>query len=381
MTFRPIQPTDHERLLRSAVREFLRTALPPGYRPRLAFASAHDPDFTRALAARGWVGMTIPKKYGGAGAPYMDRYIVAEELLAAGAPIGAHWAADRQTASMILKYGTEDQRRTYLPKIASGEWYFSVGMSEPDSGSDLASVRTTARRDDAGGWIVNGTKVWTTHAHLNHFMLTLCRTSAHEDRHHGLSQMIVDLKAPGVTVRPIEFIDGSDDFNEVVLEDVHVADTNVLGDVGAGWQQATSELAYERSGPDRYLTVMAPLIEFVRRTVDRGGNARQAEAIGGIAAKLWGVRQLGLAVARSIDEGAMPSAEAALVKDLGTALEQEIVETLREVAGVELDPTSDDLFENLLAEAVATGPSFTIRGGTTEVMRSVAAKGLEGVRW
>lgn len=381
MIFRPIQPTGHERLLRSAVREFVRTALPPDYRPGLGFAAAHDPGFTRALAARGWVGMTIPQEYGGAGAPVMDRYIVAEELLAAGAPIGAHWAADRQTASMILKYGTEEQRRTYLPKIAAGEWYFALGMSEPDSGSDLASVRTTARRHESGGWLVNGTKVWTTNAHLSHYMVTLCRTSVHEDRHHGLSQLVVDLAAPGVQVRPLEFLDGSHHFNEVVLEDVYVADENVLGDIGAGWEQVTSELAHERSGPDRFLTVMGPLVEFIRRASARGADSRAATAIGRITAQLWAVRQLGLAVARSIDEGGMPSAEAALVKDLGTTLEQEIVETLREVAGVELDPGSADLFENLLAEAVSTGPAFTIRGGTTEVLRSVAAKGLETARW
>lgn len=381
MIFRPIPPASHELRLRSAVREFLKTTLPPDYRPKLGFAAAHDPDFSRALGAQGWVGMTIPKEYGGAGAPVTDRYIVAEELLAAGAPIGAHWAADRQTASMILRYGTQDQRNRFLPKITSGELYFSVGMSEPDAGSDLASVRTTARRDDAGGWIVNGTKVWTTHAHLNHLMLTLCRTSPEGERHQGLSQLIIDLSAPGVTVRPIEFIDGTYDFNEVVLEDVHVPDENVLGTLGAGWEQATSELAFERSGPDRFLTVMGPLIEFVRKYADREADPGTASAIGEITAKLWAGRQLGLAIARSIDEGQMPTAEAALVKNFGTELEQEIIEKLRNIAGVELEFGSDDLFTNLMAEAVTTGPSFTIRGGTTEVLRSAGAKGLETVRW
>ncbi|ANN15851.1 acyl-CoA dehydrogenase [Amycolatopsis orientalis] len=381
MIFRPIQPTDHERRLRSEVREFLRTALPPGYRPKLGFAAAHDPEFSRAIGARGWVGMTIPKEYGGAGAPVMDRYIVAEELLAAGAPIGAHWAADRQTASMILRYGTEEQRKKYLPRITAGEFYFCVGMSEPDAGSDLASVRTTARRDPAGGWRVNGTKVWTTHAHLNHAMLTLCRTSIHEDRHQGLTQLIIDLSAPGVTARPIEFIDGTHDFNEVILDDVHVPEENVLGELGAGWKQSTSELAFERSGPDRFLTVMGPLVEFVRRCADRGANARDTSAIGQVSAKLRAGRQLALGIARALDEGAMPSAEAALVKNFGTELEQEIIETLRVAAEIELEHGSADLFTNLLAEAVSTGPSFTIRGGTTEVLRSVAAKGLENARW
>lgn len=381
MTFRPIQPTDRERELRSTVRDFLRTALPSDHRPRLGFAAAHDPGFSRLLGKRGWVGMTIPVEYGGGGATAVERYIVTEELLAAGAPIGAHWAADRQTASMIVRYGTEEQRRDYLPRIAAGELYFSVGMSEPDAGSDLASVRTTARRVDGGGWLVNGTKVWTTHAHLNHVMLTLCRTSPREDRHEGLSQLVVDLSAPGVTVRPIEFLDGTHDFNEVILTDVHVPEENVLGEIGGGWRQATSELAYERSGADRFLTVMGPLVEFLRRVAKRGADPRTSAAVGEITAKLWAGRQLGLAVARAIDEGATPLAEAAMVKNFGTALEQEIIDILRSVAGSELDFGSNDLFEALLAEAVATGPSFTIRGGTTEVLRSVASKGMEAARW
>ncbi len=376
MIFRPIEPTDHERRLRSSVREFLRATLPSDHRPGLGFAARHDPEFSRALGERGWVAMTVPEAYGGAGASVVDRYVVAEELLAAGAPIGAHWAADRQTASMILKYGTEDQRATYLPRIASGEWFFALGMSEPDAGSDLASVRTTAHRDGRGGWVLNGTKVWTTYAHLSHFMVTLCRTSADDDRHRGLSQMIVDLSAPGVSIRPIEYLDGNHHFNEVVLQDVYVPDDCVVGQIGAGWEQVTSELAHERSGPDRYLTVMGPLVEFVRRA-----SQGDAATLGRITAMLWAVRRLGLSVARSIDDGAMPSQEAALVKDLGTTLEQEIVETLREVSEIEPDPTSSDLFESLLAEAIATGPSFTIRGGTTEVLRSVASKGLEGARW
>ncbi|MGC2939916.1 acyl-CoA dehydrogenase family protein [Brevibacterium sp. FAM 24638] len=381
MIFRPIELSERERRLRSEARDFLQANLPPGYRPGLGFAAAHDPSFSRALGARGWVGMTIPCSYGGSGATAVERYIVAEELLAAGAPIGAHWAADRQIAPALVKYGTESQRSAYLPRIAAGECFFSLGMSEPDAGSDLAAVRTSARRSGRGGWVINGTKIWTTHADRSHYIVVLCRTSVNEDRHHGLSQVIVDLTSPGVFVKPIEFLDGSHHFNEVVLDDVHVADDDILGVVGAGWAQVTSELAHERSGPDRFLSVMGPLTAFVRRIAQQTPEGNERAAIGRITASLWAVRQLGLAVARAIDEGATPAAEAALVKDLGTTLEQEIIETLRRVSEIELDPTSSDPFESLLAEAVATGPSFTIRGGTTEVLRSVAAKGLGATQW
>ena len=376
MIFSPTELTVRERRIRHDVRAFLATALPADYRPGLGFAAAHDPEFSRSLAERGWVGMTIPAEYGGSGATFVERYVVVEELLAAGAPVAAHWVSDRQTAAMFLRYGTEEQRKEFLPGIAAGECYFSLGMSEPDAGSDLAAVRTSGRRVD-GGWLINGTKVWTTNAHLNHFMVALCRTSPAEVKHSGLSQMIIDLGAPGVEVRPIEFLDGSHHFNEVVLTDVFVPDERVLGEIGAGWVQVTSELAHERSGPDRYLTVMAPLTAFVRELADREATPFQHAALGRIAAKLWAVRQLGLAVARALDAGMTPATDAALVKDLGTSIEQEIIETLRLVSSMEFDPRTDSLFSSLMAEAVATGPSFTIRGGTTEVLRSVASKGLE----
>jgi alkylation response protein AidB-like acyl-CoA dehydrogenase len=251
-------------------------------------------------------------------------------------------------------------------------------MSEPDAGSDLASVRTAATKVD-GGWLVNGTKIWTSAAHLNHFFVVLCRTSPAEDRHHGLSQLIVDLHAPGLKVSPIHYLDGGHHFNEVVFDDVFVPDDRVLGEVGAGWHQVTSELAYERSGPDRYLSVFGLLKAFVTEFGEFFDDAQRA-AVGRASAKLWTIRQLSLAVARSLERGAAPAVEAALVKDIGTLYEQEVVEVLRHVAGQEIDPGGARMFERLLAEAVQTAPAFTLRGGTTEVLRSIAAKGLTGAR-
>src|ERR1700747_534060 len=169
-----------------------------------------DERFSLALGQRGWIGTTFPKQYGGAGADPLTRFVIAEELLAAGAPVAAHWIADRQSGPSILRFGTEGQRHRYLPGIASGELFFAIGMSEPDSGSDLASVRTRAERVD-GGWVVNGTKVWTSHAHHAHQMLTLVRTSPQDPsrRHAGLSQFIIDMGSPGVSCHPIEVISGA----------------------------------------------------------------------------------------------------------------------------------------------------------------------------
>ena len=376
MQFAPTVLTPAEEALRAEVREFLAAELPADHRPALGFAGRHDPQFSRTLAKRGWVGMAIPPRYGGHGRSAVDRFIVAEELLAAGAPIGAHFVADRQTAPALLHFGTEEQRQRFLPGIAAGEVYFSLGMSEPDSGSDLASVRTRATRVD-GGWTVTGTKVWTSEAHNNHFFAVLCRTSPVEEgrKHAGLSQLIVDLHAPGVTVSPIPYLDGSHHFNEVALEDVFVPDDMVLGELGSGWQQVTSELAYERSGPDRWLSTFPVLREWLR---ERGAGVSDADAVvlGRLAARFRAIRHLSLSVARALDGGDAPVIEAALVKEVGTRFEQDLVEALRDATETELDQGSGSLFPALLAEAVLTSPSYTLRGGTTEILRSVAAKGL-----
>lgn len=372
MIFSPTPLSPAEDALRHEVRDWLAATLPADFRPGLGLGGRHDPGFSRALAARGWVGMSIPTAYGGAGASTVERFVVVEELLAAGAPIAAHWIAERQTAPALLRFGTEEQRRWFLPRIAAGECFFSLGMSEPDAGSDLASVRTTAVREE-DGWRVSGTKVWTTNAHLNDFFVVLCRTSAADDRHAGLSQLIVDLSSPGVSVSPIPLIDGELHVNEVVLDRVLVPDERVLGDVGQGWAQVTAELAHERSGPDRYLSVLGLLRSFL---AEQGlPDDGSAAAFGRIAARLWSIRQLSLAVARSLDEGEAPATEAALVKDVGTIFEQQAVETIREIAAREIDP-GDSMFQQLLAECVMNAPSWTLRGGTTEVLRGIAAKAL-----
>ena len=382
MKFGPTVLSPAEESLRAEVREFLAAELPPDHRPGLGMAARHDPEFSRTLAARGWVGMAIPPEYGGHGRSAVDRFVVAEELLAAGAPIGAHFVADRQTAPALLHFGTEEQRRRFLPGIAAGEVYFSLGMSEPDSGSDLASVRTRATRVE-GGWTVTGTKVWTSEAHRNHFFAVLCRTSPMEEgrKHAGLSQLIVDLSAPGVRISPIPYLDGSHHFNEVALEEVFVPDDMVLGELGSGWQQVTSELAYERSGPDRWLSTFPVLREWLRERAgvsddEAAVSDEEAAVLGRLAARARAIRHLSLSVARLLDAGAAPAVEAALVKEVGTRFEQDLVEALRDAAETELDQGSGSLFRSLLAEAVLTSPSYTLRGGTTEVLRSVAAKGL-----
>lgn len=346
------------------------------FEPRCdAWLIGHDPEFSRRLAARGFVGMTIPTRYGGPGRSALERYVVVEELLAAGAPVAAHWIADRQTVPLLIRYGTEEQRRRFLPAIAGGECSFAIGMSEPDSGSDLASIRTTGHRVD-GGYSVSGRKVWTSHAHRSDFMIVLCRTAAlTEDRHAGLSQLLIDLRAPGVEIRPVRLLTGEHHFNEVVLDEVVVPDSLVVGTVGEGWSQVVSELAYERSGPERLLSTFPLLVELVRALGDRPDKGGAA-ALGRIVAHLATLRHLSLSVAAALEAGELPLVRAALVKDLGTIHEQAITETARRQLALEPHVASASRLERLLAEAILAGPGFTLRGGTNEILRGIVARSL-----
>ncbi|MGH3745205.1 MAG: acyl-CoA dehydrogenase family protein, partial [Mycobacteriales bacterium] len=359
--------------LRADVRGFLAEELAAGaFTPRCDnWLAGWDEAFTGRLAARGWVGLTIPAEYGGQGRTAVERYVVTEELLAAGAPVAAHWVADRQIAPSLLRYGTEQQRRRYLPEIAAGRCFFGIGMSEPDSGSDLASVRTRATRVD-GGWQLDGTKVWTSGAHRAHAFFVLARSAPLADggRHDGLSQFLVPLDSGGVEIRPIRLLTGEAHFNQVILDGVFVPDGMVLGEIGAGWSQVTSELAFERSGPERFLSTY-PLLAMLADAVGRDGTDRRA--LGGLLARLWALRQMSLGVAAVLAAGGDADLAAAQVKELGTRFEGEVIEVARLLLDVEPDPGSSDEVARMLAQATLHAPGFTIRGGTNEVLRGVIA--------
>ena len=366
--------TEAELELQAEVREFLAAELPKGtFTPGLGMASPRDPDFSRQLAARGWLGMALPKQYGGGDRTASERFIVVEELLRWGAPVGYHWVADRQSGPMIARFGTEAQKQRFLPLICRGEVSFSIGMSEPEAGSDLAAVQTRAQRVD-GGWNLTGTKIWTGGAHVNDWFVVLCRTSEEEDRHAGLTQLIVDLHAPGLSAEPIPYLDGGEFFCQVRLDEVFVPDELVLGEVGSGWAQNTSELAFERAGPERWLSTYLVVEQLLRE--NRAADGQAQAVVGQALAQWWAIRALSLSVARLIDAGQAPVAESALVKELGTRFEQEVLDAVWRLLEPQLDPGSDSALERLLAAAVLSAPSFTIRGGTNEILRSVAARAL-----
>lgn len=365
--------------LRAEVRAFLdEQRLTGAFRPRCDnWLAGWDEAFSRALADRGWVGMTIPREYGGQGRGPLERHVVIEELLAAGAPVAAHWFSDRQIAPALLGYGTQSQRDRYLPSIAAGTSYWAIGLSEPDAGSDLAAVRTRAERV-RDGWELTGTKVWTSGAHHAHAFFVLARSTPVGDgpKQAGLSQFIVELDQPGVEIRPIRLLTGEHHFNEVVLDGVFVADDQVLGEVGQGWRQATAELSVERAGPERFLSTYPLLRELIAWAQERDQvDSAVAERIGGLLSQLWTLRQLSWAVAGSLADGHTPEVAAALVKDLGTRFEIEVIEVARQVAGAEPDPQGQGL-ARALADAVLHAPGFMLRGGTNEILRGIVSRAL-----
>ncbi|MGV0052397.1 acyl-CoA dehydrogenase family protein [Mycobacterium colombiense] len=357
--------------LRTEVRDFLADQLAAGaFTPSVdAWLTGWDEKFTAALAARGWLGMTVPVEYGGHGRSFLERFVVTEELLAAGAPVAAHWIADRQIVPSLLKYGTAQQKSEFLPRIVRGECFFGIGMSEPDSGSDLASVRTRAERVD-GGWSLTGTKVWTSGAHLAHWFIALARTAPvdPEHRHAGLSQFIVDLRGPGVEIRPIVSMNGAHHFNEVILDSAFVPDDLVFGDIGNGWRQVTSELAFERSGPERFLSTFVLLSACADRMAS---NAIPRDPnLGRLVARIAGLHRMSTAVAGALERHEPADLPAAVVKVLGTTTEGDIAEF------ADLQDSPDSLLTDLVRAAVDQRPGFTLRGGTNEVLRGVLARGL-----
>jgi hypothetical protein len=364
-------PRAHD-ALRREVRDFLGDQISSGaITPGIdCWLTGWDEEFSRRLATRGWVGMTIPSDYGGGDRGHEERFVVTEELLAAGAPVAAHWIADRQIAPSLLKFGTEDQKNSLLPGIAAGEIYFGIGMSEPDSGSDLASVRTRAVPVD-GGWLVNGAKVWTSGAHLAHYFICLARTEALDTahRHAGLSQFIVDLRGPGVTVNPIISMNGRHHFNEVILDEVFVPDSMVFGEIGQGWAQVTSELSFERSGPERFLSTF-PLLSTLADETELAGTAG---FFGRDVARVAGLHLMSAAVAGALARSEPADIAAAVVKVLGTALEGDIADDIDLIVGETplLAPVAQRV-----AEATDQRPGFTLRGGTNEILRGVIARGL-----
>ncbi|MGC4250500.1 MAG: acyl-CoA dehydrogenase family protein [Sphingobium sp.] len=376
LTLSTLPPEDEE--LRPALRALIQDAigdLPADRRSRSWMG--FDAAFSRKLGEAGYLGLSLPKEYGGVGRGPFTRFVVVEELLCAGAPVAAHWIADRQSGPLINHFGTEEQRQFYLPKICKGEAFFCIGMSEPGSGSDLASVRTRAEQNDKG-WLLNGQKIWTTNATHSHYMIALVRTSGTSaDRQTGLSQLIVDLKAPGVTVRPIIDLTGDAHFGEVFFDNVQLGPDALIGREGQGWKQVTAELAFERSGPERIYSSVV-LVDAWTRHLEAVGRRDSAteRLLGSLTAQLAVLREMSLAVTARLALGESPVVEASLVKDLGTSFEQAVPQLIGDDLAAHPDEAVDAELYRTLLYVTHIAPSFSLRGGTREILRGIIARGL-----
>lgn len=365
--------------LRADVRTFIAEEVTAGtFDPNAGLKSAmFDREFSKRVGAHGWIGMTWPRAYGGHERSQLERYVVTEEFRAANAPTWSHFVADRQSGPMLLKYADESIKSEILPRIARGELCFCIGMSEAGSGSDLFAAKAKATKTN-DGWLLNGAKIWTSNAHRADYMIGLFRTApqSEDNRRHGLSQFLIDMQSPGITVNPIEQMTGQHDFNEVVFDDVPIPDAHLLGEPHAAWRQATSELAFERSGPERFLETFYVLTALVRLLGERP-DAREAEGVGRMVAQLHTLRRMSVSVAGMLEAGKEPVLESSIVKDLGTIWEQALPERARDL-GAFADSAVGNLhdFQDLVDFAILSAPKFTIQGGTTEVLRGIIARGL-----
>ncbi|MFE2985726.1 acyl-CoA dehydrogenase family protein [Streptomyces sp. NPDC055092] len=332
-----------------------------------AWLRSFDPAFSRKLAARGLVAMTYPAEYGGGGRTHVERLVVTEELLRAGAPVAAHWIGDRQIGPSILRHGSPELRKEILPMIASARAVFCLGMSEPGAGSDLAAARTAAT-PCAGGWRLTGHKIWTSHAHRATHAYVLARTSTGERKHEGLTEFVVDMDSDGVRVSPIVDLAGEHHFNEVHFEDVFVPAHRVIGEPDHGWRQVVEQLSFERGGAERVLSSYPVLRELVRATAESADPGLR-ERLGMLAARLAVLRRMCFDVARAMDEGLAPVQESATLKYLGNAFEADVIEALRDTgAGVDAGP------ESVYGQALLASPAFSLRGGAADVLLGMIAK-------
>jgi acyl-CoA dehydrogenase len=354
-------------VLRRQVRELTGSWLADGrYMPRSdCWLRSFDLTFSRELAARGLIGMTWPKEFGGADLDARSRLAVTEELLRAGAPVAAHWIGDRQIGPTILRYGSHELQAELLPGITRGEFVFCLGMSEPEAGSDLAAVRTTASKV-AGGWVVNGRKTWTSQAHRATHAYLLARTNSGGRKHEGLSEFVVDMSAAGVEVSPIPDMSGEHHFNEVTFTDVFVPDHRLIGEAGNGWRQVVEQLSFERGGPERVLSTYPLLVDVIKHLQATRDDRFDAE-LGALVARLSTLRRQCWEIAEAVDSGRAPVVEAASLKYLGTAFEVDVIEFARRVG---LPVSRNDP----LAQALLASPGFSIRGGASDVLLSVVVK-------
>jgi alkylation response protein AidB-like acyl-CoA dehydrogenase len=358
--------TPEEDALRAEAREFARDAVARYGRSNDSWINGYSKECSRELGARGWIGMTWPTEFGGGGRPPIDRLIVAEELIAAGAPIAASWFADRQMGPTLIAYGTDEQRAEFLPGILSGETTWCIGMSEPGAGSDLAGLATAARRE-GDDFVISGQKIWTSFGAVADYCYLICRTSREERPHLGISEIVVPLSLPGIDIRPIRDMTTNEHFCEVFFDEVRVPAANLVGTEGAAFGQTMRQLEHERGGIDRLLSNRA-LYEVALAAADREDPLVRQE----IAALEAGYRLGRLLVTREV-LGQAPKGFSAATKCFCTEHEVRVANFVSQVLGPEAT------LWNQVTAGLCYAPGYTIMGGTSNVMRNILGERVLGL--
>jgi alkylation response protein AidB-like acyl-CoA dehydrogenase len=323
-------------------------------------------EFAKELAARGWIGMTWPVEFGGGGRPPIDRLIVAEEMIGAGAPIAAMWFADRQMGPTLIAYGRPDQQAELLPKILSGDTTWCIGMSEPDAGSDLASLKTSARLD-GDEWVIDGQKIWTSFAEVADYCYLICRTRTEGPPHAGISEIVVPMSTPGIEVRPITDMTSNRHFCEVFFTGVRVPASNLVGTEGGAFKQTMRQLEHERGGIDRLLSNHALYRDALERADTADPVVRQE------IAAIEGAYRIGrILVMREVLRQA-PAGFSAATKCFCTEHEQRVADFVGRVLG------PDALLWDQIGRGLAYAPGYTIMGGTSNVLRNILAERVLGL--
>lgn len=371
---------------RQEIKDFLETEIKQGrWKPTIdGWIMGHDPDFSRRVARKGWIGLTWPKEYGGQGRSFLDRLILTEELLRYGAPAACHWFSDRQIGGSILKHGTEEQKNELLPKVINGEMYVGLGMSEPEAGSDLASLKTRAvRKDDH--YIIEGQKTWTSGGRHMNYLYLLARTDSSVAKHRGLSEFIIPRDLAGITISPIIDITYHEAWNEVFFDNVSVPKTCLIGKENGGWTQVMEQLAYERSGMERLMAnypLFDGLIDYLKCHRRNGKLLAEDPLVREKLTRLHVYFEIGrlfmYRVAFVMDQGRSPEWEAAMSKAYATTFEQRLAVEALEIIGPygQLAPETGSKWvkiDGMAHHSYLSSKGYSLQGGTTEVLKSIIA--------
>jgi len=375
--------TEEQNKFRHEVRNFLEEEIKKGYwEPACdSWIQGFDPEFSKRVAQRSWIGLTWPKEYGGQGLSYIDRLILTEEMLRYGAPAACHWFTDRQIGGSIVTYGTEEQKRELLPKIIAGEAYIGLGMSETEAGCDLASLQTRAT-EDGDCYIINGQKTWTSGGSFVNYFYLLARTDPEAPKHRGISEFIIPADLPGINRIPMVDITGTEAWNDVFFDGVRVPKKCLIGEKNRGFLQALQQLDYERSGMERLMgnyPLFDAIVQFTKEN-----KLSQEPVIRDKLAQLQIEFEVGrlliYRVALVMDEGRAPNREAAMSKAYSTAFEQRLAKAAMEVLGPYGQLVSDSKLapiRGLAVHSYLASKGYSLQAGTSEILKNIlATRGL-----